>query len=67
MSNFKNVEEALKRINEINTILESDEADLEKALELYAEATEAAAYCTKELARAKQKITELRSAVNSDD
>ncbi len=52
-------EEAAKRLEEIASILEKNEASLDETIKLYEEGTELAAFCNKKLSEAKIKITKL--------
>ena len=50
-------EEAVKRLEEIVTLLEKNEATLDESMKLFEEGTKLAAICNKMLNDAKQKIT----------
>ena len=50
-------EEAVKRLEEIVTLLEKNEATLDESMNLFEEGTKLAAICNKKLNDAKQKIT----------
>ncbi len=50
-------EEAVKRLEEIVTLLEKNEATLDESMKLFEEGTKLAAICNKKLNDAKQKIT----------
>ncbi len=50
-------EEAVKRLEEIVTLLEKTEATLDESMKLFEEGTKLAAICNKKLNDAKQKIT----------
>ncbi|MDE6751309.1 MAG: exodeoxyribonuclease VII small subunit [Eubacterium sp.] len=50
-------EEAVKRLEEIVTLLEKNEATLDESMKLFEEGTKLAATCNKKLNDAKQKIT----------
>lgn len=52
-------EKALKRLEEIVSLLEKNEATLDESMKLFEEGTQLAAFCSKTLAEAKQKITEI--------
>ena len=52
-------EQAVKRLDEIVSILEKNEIELDEALSLFEEGTKLTAFCTKKLSQAKQKITEI--------
>ncbi len=49
-------EEAVKRLEEIVTLLEKNEATLDESMKLFEEGTKLAAICNKKLNDAKQKI-----------
>ncbi len=53
-------EEKLKRLEEISSLLESDDIDLEKAIALYEEGIELSKVCITTLREAELKITELK-------
>ncbi len=50
-------EQAVKRLEEIVNLLEKNEATLDESMKLFEEGTNLAAFCTKKLDEAKQKIT----------
>lgn len=50
-------EEAVKRLEEIVTLLEKNEATLDESMKLFEEGTKLSAICNKKLNDAKQKIT----------
>ena len=52
-------EQAIKRLEEIVSLLERNEATLDESLALFEEGTKLTAFCTKKLNDAKQKITEI--------
>lgn len=52
-------EAAMLRLEEIANLLEDGDAELAKSLELYEEGAGLAAWCTAELNKAKQKVTQL--------
>lgn len=52
-------EQAIKRLDEIVSILESNEASLDESLKLFEEGTKLTAYCSKMLNDARQKIIEI--------
>lgn len=52
-------ESAVKRLDEIVTLLEKNEASLDESLALFEEGTKLTAFCTKKLNEAKAKITEI--------
>lgn len=53
------VEEALKRLEQINAALESGKPSLDEAIQLYKEGVELSAMCKKKLDNAKMQITVL--------
>ena len=57
-------EEALKRIEEITTMLEGEEVSLEQSIELYKEGTLLLAFCGEKLKDAQQQVSLL---VKKDD
>ena len=52
-------EEAAKRLEEIASILEKNEASLDETIKLYEEGTQLTAFCNKKLNEAKITITNL--------
>ena len=52
-------EQAIKRLDEIVSILEKNEIELDEALSLFEEGTKLTALCSEKLKQAKQKITEI--------
>ena len=52
-------EQAIKRLDEIVSLLEKNDIELDKALSLFEEGTRLTAFCSKKLNDAKQKITEI--------
>lgn len=52
-------ENAIKRLEEIVSILEKNEASLDESLKLFEEGTKLTAFCSDKLKNAEQKITEL--------
>lgn len=52
-------EQAIRRLEEIVTTLESNETSLDDALKLFEEGTRLTSFCNKKLNEAKQKITEI--------
>ncbi len=52
-------EQAIKRLDEIVSLLEKNEIELDEALSLFEEGTKLTALCSKMLTQAKQKITEI--------
>lgn len=59
MNTDMTVEEALKRLEQINAALESGKPSLDEAIELYKEGVEISAMCKKKLDNAKMQITVL--------
>lgn len=59
MNNDMTVEEALKRLEQINSALESGKPTLDEAIALYKEGVELSAMCKKKLDNAKMQITVL--------
>lgn len=59
MNNDMTVEEALKRLEQINAALESGKPSLDEAIQLYKEGVELSAMCKKKLDNAKMQITVL--------
>ena len=53
-------EESLKRLNEINSILSSNDVTLDRSIELFKEALDLSAYC-------KQKIDEAKLTIEQFD
>ena len=52
-------EEAMAKLNDIVTKLETSKIDLESSLKLFEEGTELVAFCNKKLEYAQDKINEL--------
>ncbi len=59
-------EDALKRVEEINSILSKGECGLDEALELFTEGTKLAEICSERIKNAKQKI-QMVTEVEDDD
>ncbi len=59
-------EESLKRLQEISDLLESEEAGLEKSIELYEEGIKLSKYCYSVLKDAELKVTELKKEIEND-
>lgn len=53
---YKDYETAMNRLQEITTQLESGEAKLEEAIDLYTEGLEIARFCDQKLGEAEKKI-----------
>lgn len=60
MATKKNFEDALQRLEEIVNEMEDNEAGLDKSVKLYTEGIELAAYCSKQLKNAEQKVSTLK-------
>lgn len=58
-NNEMNYEKAIKRLEEIVSLLDTNEASLEESMKLFEEGTKLSSYCNKTLTEAKQKITEI--------
>lgn len=67
MSEEISFEQAVSRLEEIASRLESEEMTLDESVALYGEGMELARLCTVKLAGAKQKITELTPEISEDD
>ena len=52
-------EEAVKRLEEIVSLLEKNEASLDESLKLYEEGISLSVLCNKKLTEAKQRIIEI--------
>ena len=65
MSEKITFEQKLSRLEEIVKLIENDDLSLEKAIELYAEATKLAAECNKTLNQAELTLKEIK--VDNDD
>ncbi len=59
-------EDALRRLEEISNLLESDETELEEMISLYEEGTKLAKYCYDELKNAELKIEKLTASLNPE-
>ncbi|MEW5924915.1 MAG: exodeoxyribonuclease VII small subunit [Candidatus Zixiibacteriota bacterium] len=57
---YKDFESALARLDEITRQLESGEIKLEESIALYTEGVEIAAFCSKTLSEAENKIVKLK-------
>ncbi len=57
MDNEKTYESALKRLEEITALLEKNEVPLDESMKLFEEGTSLAAFCSRKLDEAKQKVT----------
>lgn len=69
MAEKYNFEESLDRLDEIAAELSSEAVELDKALELYAEASKLINFCNKKLATTQTKIEKLmgNNGVQSDE
>ena len=56
----KTFEEAMERLNKIVSLLERGEADLTESVALFKEGTELAAFCSRQLNEAEQRVTMLQ-------
>lgn len=52
-------EEAVKRLEEIVSLLEKNETSLDDSMKFYEEGVRLSEFCNKKLTEAKQKITEI--------
>ena len=59
--------EAMKRLDEIVTQLNSDSLELEKAMELFVEGTKLSAQCEKQLNNFESQIDELMKNQENED
>jgi len=62
MAKEMSLEAALKRLDEINALLENGESNLDDSLKLYEEGTKLAAFCYQRLDKAELKIKEITAA-----
>jgi len=62
MAKEMSLEAALKRLDEINALLENGELNLDDSLKLYEEGTKLAAFCYQRLDKAELKIKEITAA-----
>lgn len=58
---------ALKRLEEIVTLLERGDCPLDDAVNLYDEGLKLSAFCDKKLSVAKQKITDIEEYIKDTD
>ena len=63
----KTLKEKLERLSEIAKLMENDELELEKALDLYTESVKLADECRKQLEEAKQVIEKLSLKDDNDE
>ena len=61
----KSFEKSLARLEEITNLLENEEIELEKALELYEEGINLSRFCLNSLKTAELKITELKKKIEN--
>jgi exodeoxyribonuclease VII small subunit len=61
----KSFEKSLARLEEITNLLENEEVELEKALELYEEGIDLSRFCLNSLKTAELKITELKKKIEN--
>ena len=61
----KSFEKSLARLEEITYLLENEEVELEKALELYEEGINLSRFCLSSLKTAELKITELKQKIEN--
>lgn len=61
----KSFEKSLARLEEITNLLENEEIELEKALELYEEGIDLSRFCLNSLKTAELKITELKKKIEN--
>jgi exodeoxyribonuclease VII small subunit len=62
--NINTFETELSRLQEISSLLDNDELDLESALKLYDEGVELARSCIKTLKEAEIRITEIKKKLD---
>ena len=62
--NINNFETELSRLQEISNLLDNDELELEKAINLYEEGIELSHSCLKTLKEAELKITEIKKKLD---
>ncbi len=61
---YKNFEEALKRLEEISTLLDSASISLDDSIKFYEEGVEITKFCYDKIHNAELKITELKKSLN---
>ncbi len=59
-------EQALEKLSGIVSQMENGDASLDESLRLYEEGTRLAAYCSKKLDAAKQKVEEIAGAAEEE-
>ena len=57
---------AMKRLEEIVSLLESGQAPLEESMKLYEEGVRLTTHCTKKLEQAEQKLTTLDEVLSKE-
>jgi exodeoxyribonuclease VII small subunit len=62
--NINTFETELSRLQEISSLLDNDELDLESAMNLYEEGVELSRSCIKTLKEAEIKITEIKKKLD---
>ena len=62
----KTFEQAMERLNQIVSLLERGETELEESVALFKEGTELAAFCNRQLNEAEQKVSMLRVDENGE-
>lgn len=62
-----NYEKSIKRLEEITSILEKNEIDLDEMISLYAEGTKIVSQCSKALEEAHIKITKISKEGNNNE
>ena len=62
--NINTFETELSRLQEISSLLDNDELDLESALKLYEEGVELSRSCIKTLKEAEVRITEIKKKLD---
>lgn len=60
-------EKAMKRLEEIVSLLENGQVPLEESIKLYEESAKLSAYCSELLNKAELKIKELTENINGED
>ena len=64
---FKTFEDAIKRLEDISTILESDDIALDEAVKLYEEGMKLSKFCSDKIANAENKIKILKKTEDGID
>jgi exodeoxyribonuclease VII small subunit len=60
-------EQAIKRLEEIVSLLESGDVSLEESIKLYEESSKLSAFCSELLNKAELKITEFTKSLNGEN